>query len=269
MWSGTAASVVNLQPTTGAIYEPWSDALAVEGSIQVGDYQPSTEPILQNAGTWSGTSASYAALSSPGLPYSGALGTDGVSVVGYASTPATAPSGPPHAALWKFGPSTFTDLSPPGSTSSTAHDVEGNSQVGSATFGGAAHATIWFGTAGSFLDFNPTGAASSVLNGIDGGYEAGTATFGTATNAGFWSKSADSFVNLHTFLTPGTYSTSEADGIWTNGTTIKIVGSAFNSVLGRNEAILWTVTVPEPNTLALLASMGGIATCMRSRRNCR
>lgn len=264
VWSGTAASFVNLQPTTGGIYEPWSHAVAVEGSIQAGDYEASTEPATSSAGIWHGTSASYTPLSSPGFSYTAALGTDGVSVVGAASSPTTPPLTVTHAALW-LSASTFIDLNPAGATSSIARDVEGNVQVGSATSGGATHAAMWLGSAATFTDFNPAGAVGSVLNGIDGTYEAGTATFGTTTNAGFWSGTAGSFVNLHAFLTPGTYSTSEALGIWTNGTTIKIVGSAFNSVLSRNEAILWTVTVPEPGTITL-TSIGIVAACARRRR---
>ena len=219
MWSGTPASMVSLHPS-GGNYEPWSHALAVEGNIQTGDYEPNTEPYIQRGERWSGTAASHVALSSPGFSSAAGQGTDGTSIAGWVSTSQIPGSGPFHAALWTFGPNSFVDLNPAGALSSRAHDVEGNLQVGTATLGGGWHAVIWSGTAASVADVNPAGATSSAIYGIDGGIQVGSATFsGVVNNAGLWTGTAGSFLNLHSLLTPGTYSSSEASAVWTDGIT--------------------------------------------------
>ena len=145
----------------------------------------------------------------------------------------------------------FIDLHPTGFARSEAFDVDGAIQVGhvsSSEFsGGPKRAALWSGTAASFVDMNPAGAGRSTLRGADGGYQVGSAAFsGNSDNAGIWSGTPDSFVNLHSLLTPSTYSSSEARGVWTDSNTLKVVGTAFNSNLGRNEAILWELRLRDP-----------------------
>jgi hypothetical protein len=267
LWSGTPASLTSLHPGPSG-YEPWSTAFAVEGNIQTGFYAGNTEPYHQNAARWNGTAASYAPLTDAGADNMGAgYGTDGVNIVGRKSMGSIPFNGPYHALLWNSGVNPYVDLNPPGALGSSAFDVEGNIQVGNASFAaGPSHAAIWSGTAASAVDVNPVGATSSGLLGADGGVQVGSANFGTGNNAGLWSGTAASFLNLHSFLTPGTYSTSEATSVWTDGITTRIVGTAFNSVAGRSEAVLWTL-VPEPGTISLLAVTGMAGTSVRRRRS--
>lgn len=261
IWSSTPASMVNIQPSGGG-YEPVSSAVAIEGDLQTGYYAYTSEPSTPGAARWNGSAASYAGLATPGLTSRCGLGTDGSSIVGRA-----AGSGGFHATLWTFGPTAFVDLNPAGSTSSEAYDVEGNIQVGYADLNGGSHAAIWSGTAASVVDMNPVGATTSVLRGADDSYQVGSATFpGSSSNAGIWSGTAGSFLNLHALLAPGAYSSSQANGVWTDGTTIKVVGTAFNTGLARSEAVLWTVTVPEPATLSLLSAIGLVGACLGRRR---
>jgi hypothetical protein len=86
-------------------------------------------------------------------------------------------------------------------------------------------------------------------------------------NASLWSGTAASWVNLHAFL-PAGFTTSEATGIAIDVFDILVTGSGFNSVTGRNEALLWTQTVPEPGTGSLLILGGAIWMLSRRRRPC-
>ena len=83
--------------------------------------------------------------------------------------------------------------------------------------------------------------------------------------AGVWTGTAGSFVNLHSFLTPFTFSSSEAWGVKRTATNVYVVGSAYNDGLARNEAIVWTLAIPEPGAFSLIAATVVLATCLRRR----
>ncbi len=57
--------------------------------------------------------------------------------------------------------------------------------------------------------------------------------------AGLWSGSADSWEDLHALLA-GSWSSSYAEGVWTDATTLYVAGYAIEEGSGRGEAILWT-----------------------------
>jgi hypothetical protein len=125
--------------------------------------------------------------------------------------------GPHHASLWKFAPDVFTDLHPAGFGRSEAFDVDGAIQVGqvshSESNNGPTRAALWTGTSASFVDMNPAGATSSTLHSADGGYQVGYAEISGSDNAGLWTGTPESFVNLNSFLSPSTYSSSEARSV--------------------------------------------------------
>lgn len=52
-----------------------------------------------------------------------------------------------------------------------------------------------------------------------------------------------SAIDLHAYV-PGEYSRSQAQGLFIDGATVMVVGSAYNINEGRNEAILWIDSPP-------------------------
>ncbi len=156
-----------------------------------------------------------------------------------------------HAALWSGG-SQYADLNPNTEAPSRVEAMSETQQAGYATVGGAPHAAIWADTAGSFQDLNPTNVAASDshIYATNGSLQAGTATIGGRGHAGIWLGKRDSFIDLHAFL-PADYQISEARGVWTDGTTTYVAGSASKSDISHWEAMLWTVTsleIPPPPT---------------------
>jgi hypothetical protein len=260
IWSGTAASFADLHPLSSPLSSVANDTA---GAMQTGSVNFSVSGPV-HAARWSLTAASYIDIH-PGGSYlnSEGLGTDGTSIAGDADT-----GGVTHAALWRFTPDLFIDLHPVGASYSVANDVDGAIQVGEADFAGTPHAALWSGSAGSFVDMNPPSAGGSRLRGVNGGFQVGDAFVGPGASykAGVWTGTAASFVNLHSFLTPFTYTSSEAWGVMTTTTNVYVVGSAFNSGLARSEAILWSIAVPEPGSISAIAATGLCAMCLRRRR---
>jgi hypothetical protein len=72
------------------------------------------------------------------------------------------------------------------------------------------------------------------------------------SHAGLWNGTAASFIDLHKLL-PAGYSESTANGVWTDGQIIQIVGSAYNAAAMREEAIVWNGDlVPDPPTVSVI-----------------
>jgi hypothetical protein len=137
---------------------------------------------------------------------------------------------------------------------------------------------MWSGTAESFVNMNPPEAQHAQLFGVDAGFQVGSAymyAFGNVSEyAGIWSGTRESFVNLHSFLTPSTYHGSVATDVWTDGVSIKVVGHAYTfysvggSFLRHTEALLWTLTIPEPGSFIFApALISPPLLLMRSRRS--
>jgi hypothetical protein len=76
--------------------------------------------------------------------------------------------------------------------------------------------------------------------------------------ASLWLGTAESWVDLNAFL-PEYFTFSQAYSISSDGSTISIVGSGFNGLTGKNEALLWTQPIPAPGAGTLLALTGLIA----------
>lgn len=170
MWSGSAASAVDLTPLGlgfGA-----GRALATDGVQQVGT---GFQVIGVNAFSgpfavvWSGAADSAVNLNPPDASTSQANGVYGGQQVGYGYVPS-------RALLWKGSADTKVELHPAGYDSSVANATNGVQQAGSgfvfdATAGVAhRHALLWSGSAESAVDLNqflPPGYTDAAATGID------------------------------------------------------------------------------------------------------
>jgi len=111
--------------------------------------------------------------------------------------------------------------------------------------GGNERACLWTGSAASWVDLNPSRATQSDAHGVYSGQQVGRATVGGVTRASLWTGSAASWVDLHAFLPPG-FTSSEAQGIWNDGTFTYVVGYGYNSTTGRTEALMWVAPGAPP-----------------------
>ncbi len=239
LWTGTAGSWVDLSPGV----TNWSFAYDVAGGQQVG--------VLNNrAALWTGTAGSHVNLHpAAGSATSVAFGTDGTRQVGYVDIGAVPKE---HASLWSGTAASWVDLHTMIPTArSVAWGIWYSQQAGYAIFSSGEHAIKWSGTAASWIDLHPSGASASIAYGTSSGYQAGVVDFFGIKKAALWSGTAASYVDLHAVL-PAYYYSSEARGIWAEVkplfTTIRVVGSAYNTQTGRTEAMLWHRTIPRPIT---------------------
>jgi hypothetical protein len=170
MWSGSAASAVDLTPLGlgfGA-----GRALATDGVQQVG---VGFQVIGVNAFAgpfavlWSGAADSAVNLNPPDASTSQANGVYGGQQVGYGYVPS-------RALLWKGSADTKVELHPAGYDSSEASATNGVQQAGSGVVVDASagvthrHALLWSGSAESVVDLNqflPPGYTDAAATGID------------------------------------------------------------------------------------------------------
>ena len=237
LWSGTAESYVDLNPAVAFM----TNAYAVSGGQQVG-------VVGYSAALWSGTAASWVDLNPAGARGSCATGVSGGQQVGYADSNNYIGT---HAALWSGTKESWVDLHPAGTgaDSSSAAGISGGQQVGDVQVGWDTHASLWSGTAASWVDLNPVGAHHSYATGVSGGLQVGYAYFdGRGDRAGLWSGTAESWVSLSGimpagFLPAGAYEQwSSATSVEVSAGEIWVAGGAFNSSMGRSEAVLWHYT---------------------------
>jgi len=152
LWSGTAASWVDLNPAGAGAQG--SIAWGVSGGQQVGcavfgDIWTGSGNYTWHASLWSGTAASWVDLNPAGSGESCAYGVSGGQQVGYARIGSVE-----HAGLWSGTDASWVDLNPAEATDSIAYGVFGGQQVGCADFGDGWHAGLWSGTAESWVDLH-------------------------------------------------------------------------------------------------------------------
>jgi hypothetical protein len=224
--NGTAASFVDLHPA-GTVS---SYAYATDGTTQAGYFNTATE---SHACIWNGTAASVQDLNPIGIAASqimaGGGGQQGGRIV---------VGGLMHAAIWQGTAVSYVDLNPVGASQSLVSATDGSTQGGYGIFGGITHAGIWRGTIASFVDLHPAGSTTSFVNAVSGAYQAGSVYFAGIPHAALWNGTVASFIDLHAVL-PAGYSESAAQGVWTDGQIIQVVGSAYNSAAMREEAVIW------------------------------
>ena len=170
MWSGSAASAVDLTPLGlgfGA-----GRSLATDGVQQAGiGYQVIGVNAFAGpfAVVWSGTTDSAVNLNPPDSSTSQANGVSGGQQVGYGYVPS-------RALLWTGSAESKVELHPEGYESSVANATNGVQQAGSGFIGDVStgavhsHALVWSGSAASAVDLNqflPPGYTDAAATGID------------------------------------------------------------------------------------------------------
>jgi hypothetical protein len=261
LWSGTAASVVDLHPTNLSGFVT-SQAYGVSGvqQVGVGQIQQGTQ-VIEHALRWNGTAASAVDLhptNLTGFDSSVAYATDGIHQVGTGGGSGT--GGHNHALLWSGSATSAVDLHPTnltGYSDTFAFGVGGGQQVGSAggaVTGGQDHAMLWNGTANSAVDLNPGGSVTSIAYATNGVHQVGGSDFG----ATLWSGTAASAVDLNSLL-PFASDSSTAY-------TIDPQGNVFGIADGPDglHAVEWS-PVPEPAAAVLFVAgaIGIIVICRR------
>ncbi len=268
LWSGTAESAIDLNPTLANGFDG-SIATGVHGNQEVGAIKKSGGYTLSDyrAVLWTGSAASAVELQPTnliGFDYSIAYATDGSQQVGQIGN-----STVQHAVLWTGAANTAVDLHPTnltGFSSSVAYGVGGGQQVGQGEGDGTngPHALLWSGNADSVVDLNPTslGFVTSAASTTNGQFQAGYGTdAGFLTHAILWHGTADSAIDLQRLL-PTEVSASFANTVDEEGI---IYGTAYFED-GSIHAVEW-VPVPEPAGIALaaLAFLGLIAAYRRGK----
>jgi hypothetical protein len=144
LWSGTAASFVDLAPPGSS-----GIACAVAAGQQAGSVNFIGHP---HAAIWAGAAASFRDLHPAGASFSEIYATTGSKQAGWVGF-----GDPGRAASWSGTAESFEDLHPNGATWSQARATIGTAQAGFVVFGPIGdprHAVIWFGSADRFMDLH-------------------------------------------------------------------------------------------------------------------
>jgi len=123
---------------------------------------------------------------------------------------------------------------------------------------------MWNGSADSWMDLSPVGSMESGANAVWGEMQVGYSYVGGVFRASLWRGSAGTWEDLSLGL-PGAFEVSTALGAWSDGSRAYVTGYGYNSQTGRNEALLWTQSIPEPGVWAGLAGVGAFV-LRRGRR---
>lgn len=249
LWTGSAASVVDLHPA--GFGDCWVHG--VGGGQEVG-YGSASVYISKKVGyvardhalLWAGSAASVVDLHPAGFTSSAAYGVAGGQQGGYDITSVHINKKVgyvvrDHALLWAGTAASVVDLHPAGFTSSLAYGVGGGQQVGYGVYTDEnQHALLWAGSAASAVDLHPAGFASSVAKRVHNGHQVGYGQYADLTqHALVWNGTAASVVDLHPFL-PAGYPSSVATGIDAAG---NVVGYAWDphlaTALGNCHSFLW------------------------------
>ena len=269
LWSGSAASFVNLLPN-GYVD---GEGRATDGTHQFGSVYDGVSQWAQPA-MWSGSAASFVNMS-PSVSSGGwILGCDGPRQVG-----TNILGNIFHAGVWSGTPQSFVDIHPNGYSESSANDIHGDLVVGevddatgvfafewnlathttrnlnpignksSQLFGTdgnqhagytnnlpntfAPHAGVWDVATGVMTDLNPVGGLYSIAYDVHNGTQVGVARLvGAEVHAVTWNGTPESLIDLNQFLPAGT-GASEAYGIDKNG---NIIGDA---IVAHPEPVMW------------------------------
>jgi hypothetical protein len=271
LWTGTAASAVDLEPTQLTNIGT-SEAFDTDGTHQVGEGQTAGSVSLDNAMLWSGTAASAVNLQPTqfaGYNDSVAYGVSGNQQVGVLERFPSFADYPVRPMLWTGTAASAIDLTPTNLTGDfgggfVAYGIGGGQEVGVGFSplgdpAGISHAILWSGSAASAVDLNPPGLNGTVALSTNGTTQVGYYGFYQSVNSAeptynamAWQGTAASAVNLQTYLASN-YVFSVAYSVDSAG---DVFGMAGNQTTGNYDAIEWIPTsVPEPASLGILATV--------------
>ncbi|MFI4881662.1 MAG: GC-type dockerin domain-anchored protein [Phycisphaerales bacterium JB064] len=217
LWRGDAGSAVELHPA-GAGY---SSIACTDGARHGG-------LVDASAVLWTGDTGAYTVLHSGRGMGSFVLAIHGEYQAGAAG------DGRGHAALWQGTPESMVDLHPGGADHSLVRSIytdgAGPGEQGgelNPTFS-SSKAALWHGTAASYVDLHDDAWSDSRVWSVYDGWQVGMAAPDDRSHirvAMLWRGSKASSESLHDLL-PTDESVSEARGVWHDGRTLYIVGSA-------------------------------------------
>ncbi|MCA9297011.1 MAG: VCBS repeat-containing protein, partial [Phycisphaerales bacterium] len=242
-WAGTAASHDNKQ-VSGWEYSQINDT---DGLTHVGTKSDddASGNTFAHAIMWTPPNNFSQDLHPAGTIASKSFGEalDGANQYGFIHTPFPGPYA--KAAKWSGTAASYEDMNPAGAFSSFIRCAGDGQQGGTAKFGSDYRSGIWAGSPLTFMELTPacTNSACSI-NACAGGVQVG-AVMGEAM---IWATDVNSAVNLHAAL-PTEYQSSTANDVRIDESgTISVVGSGYNAITQRYEALLWTpgVRVPCP-----------------------
>jgi hypothetical protein len=236
LWSGTAASAIDLTPA--GYSESLANAIVATGGVPreagEGTLVSGTPP---HALLWNGTAASAIDLNPVGFDTSTVYGISTTNQVGSGfSTPFTNAS--THALLWSGTAASVVDLNPTGFVSSRALGTSGLIQIGQATnAANQTHAMLWASTKASAIDLEPAGYGNTFGTAIAGNNQVG---YGSLSGSGnvhglLWHGSAASVVDLN----PTGFTNSYINAV--NGNT-EVGSGSFVDTTPHTHALLWTGT---------------------------
>jgi hypothetical protein len=248
LWSNSAGSMVNLNPTAlpgisaseaFGVSSSGGSSSGASGGQQVGYGEGAGTSFNAHAMLWTGSANSAVDLNptSLGITTSTAFGTDGSQQVGDGTNAA----GNQNAMLWSSTAASAVNLNPANMSLSFAYGIDGNQQVGAgAPQAGSFHALLWTGTANSAVDLNPSGFNSSQADGTNGSQQVGQGLTNSQIHALLWSGTAASAVDLQTLLpATGTWNSSYADAIDHAGNIFGVATQMLNGV-AENFAVEWS-----------------------------
>lgn len=249
LWSGSAASVVNMAPLSGFSL---GYCHGVNNGQQVGESQNLSYFIASSHATlWNGGASSVDLHPGNALfPFSYANAVSAGEQVGYQTqvgVPSTVDAGQTlsHAVRWAGTAASAIDLHPAGFDTSRALSTNGVQQGGWGyiALSLSQHALLWTGDAASVVDLHPAGYNSSRVNALNTTMQVGDGwvgspyALGSVRHALAWTGSAASVVDLNQYL-PAGYTNAVANGIDSNG---NVVGYAYS-----NNGIYTSVDTTEP-----------------------
>ena len=220
---------------TGWEYHSMADT---DGSWHVGSVSNDDDVgnYFTHAYVWREPNFSPLDLHPAGVSKSGLTAIDGEHQYGWINTPYPGPV--PHAAMWSGTPGSFVDLHPAGAARSGITGAADGQQVGTINWSTDVEAVMWSGSPETLVHLNPTGAARSEVNACAQGLQVGAVD----GSAHIWRGNAETGVDIGAFA-GSQYSSTSAYGIDVGPDgTISIVGSGFNQVAGRQEALMWRST---------------------------
>jgi hypothetical protein len=247
IWAGTAESMVGLHP--GKAYrKSWVTGMADGEQVGIAELQN----FRLQAALWQGSSQSFTSLHPAAALESAASCTDGIRQGGVL-TLGVQPNTSLHAVLWNGSAEDYIDLNPGPQYHSAITSMAADQQGGwyKPLIGGQ-RAAVWNGTPQSMVDLHPFSGGGSIILGTTGEVQVGWAGLPNASaRAALWLGTPESYVDLNSFLPPQ-YPSGRASAVWQDGSTVYVVGMAYNTQLGYPEAWMWVGTVPAPGAAAMI-----------------